>query len=75
MLASFCLTEPDAGSDAASLTTRAVRDGDHYVINGTKRFTTNSPHAGLFTVFARTAPRRPAPPASPPSWSRPARPA
>jgi acyl-CoA dehydrogenase len=55
--ASFCLTEPDAGSDAASLTTRAVRDGHHYVIDGTKRFTTNSPHAGLFTVFARTAPK------------------
>ena len=57
LVASFCLTEPDAGSDAASLTTRAVRDGDHYVINGTKRFTTNSPHAGIFTVFARTAPK------------------
>ena len=57
LIASFCLTEPDAGSDAASLTTRAVRDGDHYVINGTKRFTTNSPHAGIFTVFARTAPK------------------
>jgi acyl-CoA dehydrogenase len=55
LLASFCLTEPDAGSDVASLTTRAVRDGDHYVINGSKRFTTNSPHAGIFTVFARTA--------------------
>ena len=57
LVASFCLTEPDAGSDAASLTTRAVRDGDHYVINGSKRFTTNSPHAGIFTVFARTAPK------------------
>jgi acyl-CoA dehydrogenase len=57
LVASFCLTEPDAGSDAAALTTRAVRDGDHYVINGTKRFTTNSPHAGIFTVFARTAPK------------------
>jgi len=58
LVASFCLTEPDAGSDAAALTTRAVRDGDHYVINGTKRFTTNSPHAGIFTVFARTAPKQ-----------------
>lgn len=57
LVASFCLTEPDAGSDAAALTTRAVRDGDDYVINGTKRFTTNSPHAGIFTVFARTAPK------------------
>ncbi|MSP97564.1 MAG: acyl-CoA dehydrogenase [Betaproteobacteria bacterium] len=57
MLASFCLTEPDAGSDAAALVTRATRDGDHYVIDGTKRFTTNSPHAGVFTVFARTAPK------------------
>lgn len=57
MLASFCLTEPDAGSDAASLATRATRDGDHYVITGTKRFTTNSPHAGVYTVFARTAPK------------------
>lgn len=54
MLASFCLTEPDAGSDVASLITRAVRDGGDYVINGTKRFITNSPHAGVFTVYART---------------------
>lgn len=57
LVASFCLTEPDAGSDAAALSTRAVRVGDHYVISGTKRFTTNSPHAGIFTVFARTAPK------------------
>ncbi|MEO8755540.1 MAG: acyl-CoA dehydrogenase family protein, partial [Casimicrobiaceae bacterium] len=57
MLASFCLTEPDAGSDAAALVSKATRDGDHYVINGSKRFTTNSPHAGVFTVFARTAPK------------------
>jgi acyl-CoA dehydrogenase len=57
LIASFCLTEPDAGSDAAALTTRAMRDGDFYVLNGTKRFTTNSPHAGLFTVFARTGPK------------------
>lgn len=54
MMASFALTEPDAGSDAASLTTRAVREGDDYVINGTKRFITNAIHAGVFTVFART---------------------
>ena len=57
LITSFCLTEPDAGSDAASLVTRAERAGAHYVLNGTKRFTTNSPEAGLFTVFARTAPR------------------
>ena len=43
---SFALTEPDAGSDAASLKTRAERDGDHYVLNGTKRFITNAPRAG-----------------------------
>jgi acyl-CoA dehydrogenase len=61
MLASFCLTEPDAGSDAASLVTKAVRDGDHYILDGTKRFTTNSPEAGLFTVFARTAPKEAGP--------------
>ncbi|WP_448650303.1 acyl-CoA dehydrogenase family protein [Pseudomonas fluorescens] len=56
LLSSFCLTEPDSGSDAASLKTTAVRDGDHYVINGTKRFITNAPHAGIFTVMARTNP-------------------
>jgi acyl-CoA dehydrogenase len=57
MMASFALTEPDSGSDAASLTTRAMRDGDFYVINGSKRYITNAIHAGVFTVFARTAPR------------------
>lgn len=57
LIASFCLTEPDVGSDAADLGTRATRDGAHYVINGTKSFITNSPHAGLFTVYARTAPK------------------
>jgi acyl-CoA dehydrogenase len=56
LLSSFCLTEPDAGSDAASLKTVAVRDGDHYVITGTKRFITNAPHAGIYTVMARTDP-------------------
>jgi acyl-CoA dehydrogenase len=55
-IASFCLTEPDSGSDAGSLRTRAVRDGDHYIVNGTKRFITNAPHAGLFTLMARTDP-------------------
>ncbi len=56
LLSAFCLTEPDSGSDAASLKTTAVRDGEHYVINGTKRFITNAPHAGIFTVMARTNP-------------------
>ncbi|MCI0429138.1 MAG: acyl-CoA dehydrogenase family protein [Rhodospirillales bacterium] len=52
----FALTEPDSGSDAASLRTSARRDGDHYILNGTKRFITNAPEAGLFTVMARTNP-------------------
>ncbi len=52
----FCLTEPEAGSDAASVRTTAKRDGDDYIINGTKRFITNAPKADLFTVFARTNP-------------------
>ena len=56
LIASFALTEPEAGSDAGSLRTSAVRDGDHYVLNGTKRFITNAPEAGLFTVMARTDP-------------------
>jgi len=55
-LSAFCLTEPDSGSDAASLKTSAVRDGDDYVINGTKRYITNAPHAGIFSVMARTDP-------------------
>jgi acyl-CoA dehydrogenase len=56
IIGSFALTEPDAGSDAASLRTRAKRDGDSYILNGTKRFITNAPEAGLFTVMARTNP-------------------
>ncbi|CAG2133619.1 Acyl-CoA dehydrogenase [Cupriavidus campinensis] len=56
ILASFALTEPDAGSDAGSLRTTAVRDGDDYVVNGTKRFITNAPQAGMFTLMARTDP-------------------
>lgn len=50
----FCLTEPDAGSDAASLKTTAVRDGDHYILNGTKRYITNAYVADTFNVMART---------------------
>ncbi len=54
IIGAFALTEPDAGSDAASLRTTAVRDGGHYIINGTKRFITNAPEASIFTVMART---------------------
>ena len=54
LIASFALTEPEAGSDAASLKTSARRDGDAFVLNGTKRYITNAPEAGLFTVMART---------------------
>lgn len=54
LVMSFALTEPDAGTDAASLKTRAALDGDHYVLNGTKRFITNAPRAGAFTLMART---------------------
>ncbi|OUR76899.1 acyl-CoA dehydrogenase [Alphaproteobacteria bacterium 46_93_T64] len=53
---SFCLTEPEAGSDAASLRTTAKKDGDFYVLNGTKRFITNALRAGMLTVMARTDP-------------------
>ncbi|MET9588829.1 acyl-CoA dehydrogenase family protein [Streptomyces sp. NPDC006539] len=53
-VASFALTEAEAGSDPSGLTTRAVRDGDTYVISGSKRFITNAPLADLFVVFART---------------------
>jgi len=56
LIASFALTEPDSGSDAASLRTSAVRDGDVYILNGTKRYITNAPEAGVFTVMVRTDP-------------------
>ena len=58
LIGSFALTEPDAGSDAMALRTSARKDGDHYVLNGTKRYITNAPSAGLFSVMARTAPER-----------------
>jgi acyl-CoA dehydrogenase len=54
LIASFALTEPEAGSDAAGLKTKAVRDGDHYILNGTKRYITNANKADLFTAMART---------------------
>jgi acyl-CoA dehydrogenase len=56
LIGSFCLTEPDVGSDAASVRTSARKQGDHYVLNGTKRFITNATRAGTFTVMARTNP-------------------
>ena len=56
LIGSFCLTEPDVGSDAAAVKTTAVRKGEEYVINGTKRYITNAPRAGTFTVMARTEP-------------------
>ena len=52
----FCLTEPDVGSDAGSVKATARRDGDHYIINGTKRYITNGPVADTFNVMARTDP-------------------
>jgi len=59
LISSFALTEPEAGSDAASLKTSARPVEGGYLLNGTKRFITNAPHAGLFTVFARTDPSQP----------------
>src|SRR3984893_15610131 len=56
LLGAFALTEPASGSDAASLKTSARRDGDGYVLNGTKVFITNIGRAGLYIVFARTGP-------------------
>jgi butyryl-CoA dehydrogenase len=56
MLGAFCLTEPQAGSDASALKTRAVKDGDHYVLNGAKQFITNGQNAGVALVFAVTDP-------------------
>ncbi|MGB2568341.1 acyl-CoA dehydrogenase family protein [Micromonospora citrea] len=53
---SYCLSEPEAGSDAASMTTKAVRDGDHWVLNGVKRWITNAGVSEFYTVFAVTDP-------------------
>lgn len=58
VVTAFALTEPGSGSDSAALRTTARRDGDDYVLNGTKRFISNAPHAGLITVIARTAPEK-----------------
>ena len=54
VIGSFALTEPDVGSDAGSVKTTARREGDHYVLNGTKRYITNAPVADVFTLMART---------------------
>jgi len=57
-LTAFCLTEREAGSDAGAVQTRAVRDGDDFVINGSKCFITNGGVASLYTVFANTSPNK-----------------
>ena len=54
IIGSFALTEPDVGSDAGAVKTTAVKDGDAYILNGVKRFITNAPIAGVFTLMART---------------------
>ena len=59
VITSFALTEPEAGSDSASVQTRATKDGDAYVLNGSKRYITNANKAHLFTVMARTDPNKP----------------
>ncbi len=56
IITSFCLTEAEAGSDSASVRTRADAGGDHYLLNGGKRYITNADRASLFTVMARTNP-------------------
>ncbi len=55
-IGAFLLTEPGGGSDAAALTTRAIRDGNDYIVNGEKAWITNTPHADLLNVFAQTKP-------------------
>ena len=57
-LAAFGLTEPEAGSDAGSIRTRAVKDGDFYILNGTKQWITNGGEAEVYTIFASTNPSR-----------------
>lgn len=55
LLGAYCLSEPDAGSDAGSLTTRAVRDGDEYVVSGTKAWVTHAGVADFYNLMARTS--------------------
>ncbi|MFJ6700558.1 acyl-CoA dehydrogenase family protein [Streptomyces sp. NPDC091272] len=57
-LGAYCLSEPEAGSDPAAMRTRAVLDGDHYVIDGLKAWTTHGGHADFYTVMARTSDHR-----------------
>ncbi|NQV93647.1 MAG: acyl-CoA dehydrogenase family protein [Sphingomonadales bacterium] len=59
IIGSFALTEPEAGSDSAAVQTKAIKDGDDYLLTGTKRYITNAESAQLFTVFARTDPNEP----------------
>ena len=56
LIGCFCLTEPDVGSDAGAVKATARRQGDHYILNGTKRYITNGPVADTFNVMARTNP-------------------
>ncbi len=58
VLGSFCLTEPGSGSDAGAARTTAVRQGDHYVLNGSKMYVTNAGYADTFIVFAKTEPEK-----------------
>lgn len=58
VVTSFCLTEPGSGSDSGALRTSAIKDGGDYIINGSKRFITNAPVAGVFVVMAKTNPER-----------------
>jgi acyl-CoA dehydrogenase len=60
VIGSFALTEPDVGSDAGAVKTTARRNGDHYILNGTKRYITNAPVANVFTLMARTGEAGPA---------------
>ena len=55
-IGAYCITEPDAGTDVASIRCTAEDKGDHYLLNGTKTFVTNAVHAGLFIIFAKTDP-------------------
>ena len=76
-LGSYCLTEPDAGSDAGALATRAVRDGDDYVLTGVKQFISGAGSTDVYIVMARTGEAGPAPSSStacacpPPTGSAP----